>query len=356
MQGFPSAFRAYFRPFLFRLPATPSIMSHQKSSMLIHSEEQTIVAFQIAKSDSGDTYAAIKTMQSAEESRKFFLQLVFLLVLSLSLCDAFFLPLDTSFGTSLTLYSFDDEIEAAASGKAGHGDSIMSAAALVTQESCRMLGIKSVGVDYGLVRTGVAATIGYDPKPLTILSDLNSTEVSLEVIKICRSEQASQVIVGLPLHKNGTEANQTKITRVFAAELANHVIQHLGPKVPVYLFDERYTSKEAAARAHSKDRNLNLRGQLDADAACIILESYYNDNGHGAELVEVDKRLHEEYVKSWEEKKIQEEQRLNDAQKERDVRLSWRKQAMERDRQFGLELSQSTASKKNKKKKKRKKK
>lgn len=109
---------------------------------------------------------------------------------------------------------------------------IMSAAAAITKTSCQLLGLKSVGVDYGLVRTGIAATVGYDPKPLNILSNLNNTEVSKHVVALCRAEQANQVIVGLPLHKNGTESNQTTITRVFAAELAEHVIREL-VRIPV---------------------------------------------------------------------------------------------------------------------------
>ncbi|CAJ1930292.1 unnamed protein product [Cylindrotheca closterium] len=230
----------------------------------------------------------------------------------------------------------------------------MSAAAAITKESCQLLGIKSVGVDYGLVRTGVAATIGYEPTPLKILSNLNNTEVSQHVVQMCRAEQASQVIVGLPLHKNGTEANQTTITRMFAAELADHVIKNLGPSVSVLLFDERYTSKEAAARAHSKDPNRNLQGQLDAVAACIILESYYNDNGHGAELVEVDPTLYEECVNVWEEKRIHEEKRLQEEMRDRDARRAWRKEAMERDRTMEETASTNTNTKKKKKKRKKK--
>jgi RNase H-fold protein (predicted Holliday junction resolvase) len=130
---------------------------------------------------------------------------------------------------------------------------MLHAAAAVTQESCQLLSIKSVGVDYGLVRTGVAVTVGYDPKPLAILTDLNATRVSQQVVRYCRSEQASRVIVGLPLHKNGTVAEQTNLTLNFSQELAKHVLRELGPGVPVLLWDERYTSKEAAARAHSQD-------------------------------------------------------------------------------------------------------
>ena len=240
-------------------------------------------------------------------------------------------------------------------------ENVMEAAAGMTQDSCQLLGIKSLGVDYGLVRTGIAVTVGYAPKPLEILSDFNNTQLCDEIVTICQREQGiSRVILGLPLHKNGTEAEQTNLTRIFASELAQKVLWGLGPDVPVIFWDERYTSKEAAARLHARDPTQGLYGQLDADAACIILENYYNDNGVGhSELVQVPSDMLAEATRLWEENKMKEELRLRAAQEERDQRLNWRKQAMERDRQLEIKISSSevaaTSNKKKKKKKKKKK-
>ncbi len=235
-----------------------------------------------------------------------------------------------------------------------YSEQVIQAAASITRDSCLLLGVKSVGVDYGLVRTGVAATVGFNPKPLDILSDLNNTQVCQRVIEISRAEQAKQVIVGLPLHKNGTEAEQTNLTRIFAAELANQVLYELGPDCPVYLWDERYTSKEAAARAHSKNPHQSLYGTLDADAACIILENFYNDNGEGAERVEVSKEALNKYQELWGQRVQQEEAMAQAARQERDSRLQWRKEAMERDRLLNTESGQDETSKKKKKKKRKK--
>jgi len=236
-------------------------------------------------------------------------------------------------------------------------EDVLRAAAAITRDSCPLLGVKSVGVDYGLVRTGIAATVGYNPKPLEIISDLNNTEVCERIVEICHSEQVQQVIVGLPLHKNGTEAEQTNLTRVFAAELAVKVLQTFGPNVPVYMWDERYTSKEAAARAHSRDPNQVLYGILDAEAACIILENFYNDNGEGAERVPVAEEIVARYQEIWELKQKQEEALAEAALSDRYARLQWRKEAMERDRQLearllamsGTSSSRSSPSKKKKK-------
>jgi putative transcription antitermination factor YqgF len=191
------------------------------------------------------------------------------------------------------------------------------------------------------------------PKPVAILSYLNTTHVAERVVEISRAEQANRVIVGLPLHNNGTEAEQTTITRLFAAEWAQHVIKGLGPNVPVHLWDERYTSKEAAARAHSKDPNRHLYGTLDAEAACTILENHYYDNGKGAERVDAPEGMYEECKQIWEERRKQQEESVQATQEARDERLRLKKEDMERDRQLEMERGSlaSSSSKKKKKKK-----
>lgn len=232
-----------------------------------------------------------------------------------------------------------------------YSENVLKAASSMTRDAYPLLGVKSVGVDYGTVRTGVAATVGFNPKPLEILSDLNNTQLCQRVVEICRAEQAEQVIVGLPLHKNGTEAEQTNLTRIFAAELAHAVLYDLGPECPVYLWDERYTSKEAAARAHSKNPGRFLYGTLDAEAACIILENFYNDNGEKAERVQVSEEALKLYEQIFQQRAEREQAMVRAAMEERDSRLQWRKEAMERDRL--LEMSSSGESSSNSKKKKK---
>jgi putative transcription antitermination factor YqgF len=275
---------------------------------------------------------------------------------------------------------------------------VEDAAATFTQESCSLLGVKSVGVDYGLVRTGVAVTVGYNPQPLEILvwnhpkeekevekmkkqqrqqqqqqrrqqyyqqtrlqEDVekedtpvvgNITQIAIQVVEITKREQATQIIVGLPLHKNGTEGEQTNITRSFASELSLRVLQELGPHIPVYLCDERYTSKEAAARAHNKGSNRNMYGTLDAEAACIILEQFYHDNGQGAERVVVeDEELVQKFTRRWEQQKQQNEGRLKEEKKAREDRLRWRKEAILLDQRMAGVGGNGTGRTKKKRKK-----
>ena len=226
----------------------------------------------------------------------------------------------------------------------------MDAAAGLTQDSCTLLGVKSIGVDYGLVRTGVALTVGYNPQPLAILQDLNDTQVCEHIVAETRLQQASRVIVGLPLHKNGTIAEQTNLTLTFAKELATHVLSRLGPSVSVELFDERYTSKEAAARLRSANPGQYLYGTLDAEAACIILEHYYNENGVGSKPVELTADERAVCLGNFKNQAINREMQTQARIDERELRILRRKEAIARDQQaIG---SESPRKKKKKRKKK----
>lgn len=127
----------------------------------------------------------------------------------------------------------------------------------------------------------------------------------------------------------------------------------MGPDCPVYLWDERYTSKEAAARLHSKNPDQSLYGLLDAEAACIILENFYTDNGEGAERVQVDAELEEIYTKAWQQKQRLREQGVQNLQEDRARNLRWKQEAIRRDREMEQTSSVSPSRKKKKKKKKK---
>jgi len=249
--------------------------------------------------------------------------------------------------------------------------SLLDAAASITQESCPLLGVKSLGVDYGLVRTGLAVTVGYEPIPLAILQqpDLsqnwNASTVASQVLNYARSQQVHRIIVGLPLHKNGTVAAQTNLTLAFGYCLTVASLQTLGPAVPVHFFDERYTSKEAAARARSKNpqqynnnNNGALYGTLDADAACIILENYYQDNGVGAHALELPEPVREECLRMFERQQEEQDRLRRQVQEDREAKVQRRKEAIARalkEERANDAANGGEGSSKKKKKKKRKK-
>jgi putative holliday junction resolvase len=240
---------------------------------------------------------------------------------------------------------------------------LLDAMAHMTSSSSSLLGRKSLGVDFGLVRTGLAVSVGYEPKPLNTVSDLNNTQLCQHIIKLVEAEEAKQIIVGLPFHKNGTEAEQTIITRQFASTLICATYAHFGPdKIPIYLWDERYTSKEAAARKRAANPRANLFKELDADAACIILEYYYQDDGKGAIKVELpdDENIRNAVEQAWLMKVEEDKQRREQLRESRMNASNSRQAMMERarllDERLAKEYGRNNVSEKTNKKKKRKKK
>jgi len=237
-------------------------------------------------------------------------------------------------------------------------ESLKDAAAQLTTSQFKLLGTKAVGVDYGLVRTGLAVTVGYEPKPLSIVSNLNNTELCNHIVQLAEAENAARVVLGLPFHKNGTEAEQTVITRDFAKQLVCSMYAHFGPSMPLYFWDERYTSKEAAARARAIDPKAVLYKQLDADAACLILEYYYEDDGVGAIKVELpeDAEVRRVVELAWETRQKEKKADREEYQKERENSFNARKIAMERARLLDEKLAREGVQSHSKKKKKKKKK
>lgn len=230
-------------------------------------------------------------------------------------------------------------------------DSIIDAAAAVTQSSCRLLGIKSIGVDYGLVKTGIAITVGYEPKPVTILRDLNRTQVAQDIVRLAQLERAAQIVVGLPLHKNGTVAEQTNLTLEFTHELACYAMRELGPNVPIVLWDERYTSKAAVALGGGGS---NLYGTLDDSAACIILECYYkSEQSESALCIQLPPDIRQECLHYFATKQMDEKRKVQQALEERELKIRKRKEAIARYKADNA-LNVVDGGKKKKKKKKKK--
>jgi putative Holliday junction resolvase len=227
--------------------------------------------------------------------------------------------------------------------------------------------LRSIGVDYGLVRTGIAVTSGgYSPCPLAILSGYNNgTDLSTRIVDIVVSERATNVVLGLPLNKNGTASEQSELTRSFGKHLAMEIRKRCGHTTKVVLWDERYTSKEArsriAAEAMARNRRIpgknELSGELDADCACIILENYYADEGWlVAEEIRLDEITSQEcdiiYTRNLE---LNEKIRLQRLE-EHDRRRNARREMIDRDMALtkglgGVEEDASTKRKKKKKKK-----
>jgi putative Holliday junction resolvase len=118
--------------------------------------------------------------------------------------------------------------------------------------------------DFGLKRIGVAIgnTLLRQASPLTIISAATNDAKFAELGKLIAQWQPQRCVVGLPSHPDGAEHEMTVRCRRFANQL------HGRFGVTTILVDERYSSAVIEQR----------QGQaIDADAAAIILQQYFDE-------------------------------------------------------------------------------
>lgn len=132
--------------------------------------------------------------------------------------------------------------------------------------------------DFGHARTGVAIgqSITGDARPLTVLRRVQGNPDWQTIDTLIQQWKPTTIVVGRPQHADGKSSKMTKAAESFAATLSGRY------DMPVVMHDERLTSKIAesefadarrAGKAKAKDSQ-----QLDAMAACIILESWINEH------------------------------------------------------------------------------
>ena len=130
---------------------------------------------------------------------------------------------------------------------------------------------RCLGIDYGLARVGLAMS---DPSRV-IASPLGavSTEDALYRVKATvKDDGVTEIVVGVPLHMNGSMSDMGREAIAFVAQLRAAV------DVPVVTCDERLSTVEAERVLNSVDsparRRQRAKGRVDAAAAAIILQSY----------------------------------------------------------------------------------
>ena len=118
--------------------------------------------------------------------------------------------------------------------------------------------------DFGTRRIGVAVgnTLTCLGQPITGITE-SSRDAPFKLIEgLLKEWQPNRLVVGLPCHPDGTEHEMSARARRFGNQL--HGRFHL----PVEWVDERYTSAVL-------EGNPDMRDNLDAESAALILEQYF---------------------------------------------------------------------------------
>jgi putative Holliday junction resolvase len=132
--------------------------------------------------------------------------------------------------------------------------------------------------DFGLRRIGIACgdTVSRAASPLKAIAAVSGAPPWEVIAALLREWQPDLAVVGLPYNVDGSDSEMTQAARGFAAELARRFA------LKIELVDERYSSREAESRLKSaRESGLRRRrvakADVDAAAACVILERWFTE-------------------------------------------------------------------------------
>jgi putative holliday junction resolvase len=139
-----------------------------------------------------------------------------------------------------------------------------------------------LAIDYGKKRLGLALSdeFGVTSRPYATWTRINRRRDLARLRELVRKEGIRHIVVGLPLHLDGTPSEMSEEAKSFAAR----VEKALG--LPVEMMDERLSSWEAhetlsqlspgkhARNAASGNSGPKKQKPLDEIAAAIILRDY----------------------------------------------------------------------------------
>lgn len=135
-----------------------------------------------------------------------------------------------------------------------------------------------LAVDWGERRVGVAISdaTGLLARALPTIETRSERQTVRSLLEVARREEAEEVVVGLPLHMDGTRGEAATSAETLARRL------HAQSGLPVHLWDERLTSVEAERLAREAGEKIRGRkGRVDARAAEVLLQSFLDARAQG---------------------------------------------------------------------------
>ena len=125
-----------------------------------------------------------------------------------------------------------------------------------------------LGIDWGARRTGVAVSdesreFVFARAPIV---SRDAAELVRAVADLIQTEQATGIVIGLPLRMDGSESDTTKMVREFADALAT------ATDVPIIFIDETLSSAVAQEQM-GRVRPRDIKEKLDSNSARLILEN-----------------------------------------------------------------------------------
>jgi putative Holliday junction resolvase len=125
-----------------------------------------------------------------------------------------------------------------------------------------------LGLDWGLRRCGVA--VSDEKRDFVFVRDqiniIEQAELISGVLDLVQDDKIVGIVIGLPLHADGTDSDTTKMVRQFADDLSKKT------DLPIIFIEENLTSTMAEQEMTKKSR-AKIKTELDSLSAKIILEN-----------------------------------------------------------------------------------
>ncbi len=133
--------------------------------------------------------------------------------------------------------------------------------------------MRILGIDPGKKNIGVAIS---DPTatlttPLTIIRHTSRMVDSASIAVLAHENEVELIVIGQALDQNGKPTVSGRSANRLAAAVRQHT------DIPVVLWDESYSTKEAQTSIRMKLRKKH-HGHVDDLAAAIILQSYLDNH------------------------------------------------------------------------------
>ncbi len=137
--------------------------------------------------------------------------------------------------------------------------------------------VRALGIDYGQRRIGLALSdaTGLLARPWKTIERAGSTDevaaaLAREIDGLANEDDGlSSVVVGWPRRLNGDPTDQTTAVGAVVDRLRSLIT------IPVFVQDERLTSREAERLLAEREKDWRKRKpRIDAAAAAIILQDY----------------------------------------------------------------------------------
>jgi putative Holliday junction resolvase len=131
-----------------------------------------------------------------------------------------------------------------------------------------------IGIDYGRKRIGLAVS---DPAGIfaSPLKTVNNQEFFNFIDEFQKKDKIDAFVVGYPMTMNNMPSESVKYTEPFIRKLKSTL-----PGIPVFLEDERFTSKiamDAMIAGGMKKKERQIKGNVDRISAAVILQSFLDN-------------------------------------------------------------------------------